>query len=163
MRKARALSKNHSKATLVGQPLTARESEVLWLVTEGLSNKTIADRLNLSPHTIKFHLRNAGKKIGATSRTKAAVNFALQQGDAARTRGTRPSTRSEFAEHRDKLLVSANWIHGFAAALAQVHRHGGGSTVVREAARDAGLTLATARDAGVSSSDLKELESAKIP
>ncbi len=169
MRKARALSMSPSKARHLGQPLTERETAVLWLVAEGLSNKMIADRLGLSAHTIKFHLQNAGKKIGTTSRTRAAVDFTLSQGDAALTRIAPASTKSELAGHRAKLLESTNrksgdnWISGFAMALAQVHRHSGGSTVVCEVARDAGLTRAAAHSAGVSAFDLEELERARIP
>jgi DNA-binding CsgD family transcriptional regulator len=175
MKRARFLSKNPSKAKHVGQPLTARENEVLWLITEGLSNKVIADRLDISTHTVKFHLMNAGKKIGSTSRTKAAVDFIRYQGNSAQGRGDPTSASSEFTERRNKRLEATNrkdgestaakdnWISGFAVALAQVHRHSGGSTVVCETARHAGLTLAVACRAGVSSFDLEELERAKVP
>lgn len=81
-KRARVLTRPPSSEGPLGQPLTKRETDVLRLVTEGLSNKGIADRLNISAHTVKFHLENAGKKIGARSRTKAAVHFALQQGTA---------------------------------------------------------------------------------
>jgi DNA-binding CsgD family transcriptional regulator len=70
----------------VGAPLTDRETEVLWLLAEGLSNKLIAGRLCISPHTAKFHVDRAIRKMGAATRTRAAVNFVLQHSDAARTR-----------------------------------------------------------------------------
>lgn len=148
----------HSKANKL---LTPRENAVLWLLIEGLSNKEIADRLGISEFTVKFHLRNSGEKIGTTSRTKIAVDFVLGQGLAELARSAPASARSECAERRAKLLED-NWIGGFSVALAQVHRHGGGSTVVCGAARDAGLTLADARGAGVSTYDLEELERAGL-
>src|SRR4029077_4552104 len=122
------------KTEILGQPLSARETEVLWLIAEGLSNKEVASRLGLDANTIKFHLRNAGRKIGATSRTKAAIDFALGQGNAAIVRIIPASPTSKFAEIRNKLLESNkhlgvvsdtsrdSWLRGFAAALAQIHR-----------------------------------------
>jgi DNA-binding CsgD family transcriptional regulator len=148
-RRARVLTKHSSSQTSIGQPLSEREMEVLGLVTEGLSNKDIAGRLKRSAHTVKFHLGNVAKKIGVSSRTEAAVYFALQQGTALSTGPLRVNEKQ-------------NWINGFAVALAQVHRHGGGSTVVCEAARAAGITLAAAHGAGVSSFDISELKRAKV-
>ena len=52
-------------------PLTARESEVLGLLADGLGNKEIASRLSISEHTIKFHIRSILGKLGASSRTEA--------------------------------------------------------------------------------------------
>ncbi len=52
--------------------LTAREWEVLRLVAEGTQNKIIAADLNLSVHTVKLHIHNVFKKIGAANRTCAA-------------------------------------------------------------------------------------------
>ncbi len=57
--------------------LTPREQEVLALVAEGLTNKEIGQRLNLSARTINFHLDNIFSKIGVNTRTEAAV-YALQ-------------------------------------------------------------------------------------
>jgi DNA-binding CsgD family transcriptional regulator len=160
MKKARLRKQVQSK--LVGQALTARENAVLWLVIEGLSNKLIADRMALSEHTVKFHLRNAGKKIGTTSRTKAAIDFALGQGRTALARISPASEKSELAAKRDKLLED-NWIGGFAVALAEVLRYGGGHTCVCQAARAAGVTLAAAQEAGVPALHLEALKSALTP
>jgi two-component system nitrate/nitrite response regulator NarL len=55
------------------EPLTERELEVLRLVAEGLPNKVIAARLNVSDHTVKFHLNAVLRKLGAQSRTDAVV------------------------------------------------------------------------------------------
>ena len=53
--------------------LTPRECEVLKGVTRGLSNKEVGRELNLAEVTIKLHLRNVFRKIGARSRADAAV------------------------------------------------------------------------------------------
>ena len=55
------------------EDLTARELEVLQLLAEGLPNKTIAQRLGVSDHTIKFHVNAILGKLGAQSRTEAVV------------------------------------------------------------------------------------------
>ena len=51
--------------------LTAREREVLGLVVEGLANKQIAQRLWVTPKTIKFHLSNVFRKLDVANRTEA--------------------------------------------------------------------------------------------
>ena len=53
------------------EPLTAREREVLELVSEGLPNKAIASRLGVSDHTVKFHLSSIFGKLGVSTRTEA--------------------------------------------------------------------------------------------
>ncbi len=53
--------------------LTAREMQVLHLVAEGLPNKTIAHRLGISEHTVKFHINAILTKLNAQSRTDAVV------------------------------------------------------------------------------------------
>jgi DNA-binding NarL/FixJ family response regulator len=47
--------------------------EVLQLLAEGLPNKTIAYRLGISEHTVKFHVNAILGKLGAQSRTEAVV------------------------------------------------------------------------------------------
>ena len=53
--------------------LTKREIEVLKLITEGMLNKEIAHRLNISEKTVKNHISNIFKKIEVCDRTQAAV------------------------------------------------------------------------------------------
>jgi DNA-binding NarL/FixJ family response regulator len=61
------------------EPLTTRELEVLALMAQGLPNKTIAQRLIISEHTVKFHVGAILAKLGAASRTEA-VTLAARQG-----------------------------------------------------------------------------------
>lgn len=53
--------------------LSAREREVLVLLVEGLPNKLIARRLEISEKTVKAHLTNIFRVIGVTDRTQAAL------------------------------------------------------------------------------------------
>ena len=53
--------------------LTRRELEVLGLIAEGLPNKTIARRLDISEHTVKFHVNSILGKLGVQSRTEAVT------------------------------------------------------------------------------------------
>jgi two-component system nitrate/nitrite response regulator NarL len=55
------------------EELTPRELTVLRLVAEGLPNKTIALRLGISEHTVKFHINAILGKLGVASRTEAVV------------------------------------------------------------------------------------------
>ena len=54
--------------------LTDREIEVLQLLAQGLANKQIAQTLNISTHTVKFHVSSIYNKLGATNRTEAVRN-----------------------------------------------------------------------------------------
>ena len=79
---ARLLAPRSSVGTVAGasaEPLTPREREVLELVSEGLSNKLIARRLQISDHTVKFHISSIFAKLGASSRTEA-VHLGARQG-----------------------------------------------------------------------------------
>jgi DNA-binding NarL/FixJ family response regulator len=63
----------YGEAEPLVEALTAREVEVLQLLAEGLANKAIARRLNISDHTVKFHVNAILSKLGAQSRTEAVV------------------------------------------------------------------------------------------
>jgi two-component system, NarL family, response regulator YdfI len=59
--------------------LTARETEVLAMIADGLGNKIIAARLGISTHTVKFHIASIFAKLNAGSRTEA-VTIGIRQG-----------------------------------------------------------------------------------
>lgn len=61
------------------ETLTPREREVLQLVALGLPNKTVAARLGISEHTVKFHVAAILAKLGAGSRTEA-VHLGIRRG-----------------------------------------------------------------------------------
>jgi DNA-binding NarL/FixJ family response regulator len=56
--------------------LTPRELDVLTLLAEGASNKTIARQLGISVHTAKFHVGSILDKLDATGRTDAVAHAA---------------------------------------------------------------------------------------
>jgi len=53
--------------------LTSREQEVIMALAEGLSNKDVGRRLNLSEGTVKVHLHNLYNKLGVKNRTALVV------------------------------------------------------------------------------------------
>ena len=59
--------------------LTARELDVLHLVTEGYSNAEIAEALFISPRTASMHVGHILQKLGVSSRA-AATGYALRHG-----------------------------------------------------------------------------------
>ncbi len=59
--------------------LTGRETDVLQLLSQGLANKQIAMLLQISEHTVKFHISSIYTKFGVTNRMEA-VRFGVQQG-----------------------------------------------------------------------------------
>src|SRR2546428_13750352 len=61
------------------EPLTPREIQVLGLLAEGLPNKAIAARLEISDQTVKFHVSSISGKLGAANRTDA-VRRAVRRG-----------------------------------------------------------------------------------
>ena len=63
----------------IEEPLTRREIEVLQLLAEGLSNKSIGERLGISDQTVKFHVASISSKLGAANRTDA-VRLGLRRG-----------------------------------------------------------------------------------
>jgi DNA-binding NarL/FixJ family response regulator len=67
--------------------LSMRQSQILFLITEGMDNKTIAHHLGISDKTVKNQLTTVFRKLNVQSRTQAAI-WALRQNasDAPRFR-----------------------------------------------------------------------------
>jgi NarL family two-component system response regulator LiaR len=76
---AQALAHAAAQPPTPGHDLTERERDVLALLVEGLNNTQIADRLVVSPSTVKSHVSHILAKLGVASRTEAAT-LAVRQG-----------------------------------------------------------------------------------
>jgi ATP/maltotriose-dependent transcriptional regulator MalT len=61
------------------EPLTVREQEVLEQMADGLSNRQIAHALDISEHTVKFHVSAILGKLGVATRS-AAIRHGMRQG-----------------------------------------------------------------------------------
>lgn len=57
----------------VEEPLTSREVDILSLVARGMTNKSIAQKLHISPRTVEAHLSHIYQKLEVESRTEAAI------------------------------------------------------------------------------------------
>jgi len=68
-----------STATSEGEALTPRELDVFTMLAEGAGNKTIAWKLGISEHTVKFHVASIMSKLNAASRTEA-VTIGIRKG-----------------------------------------------------------------------------------
>ena len=91
--------------------LTARESEVLALITQGLSNAEIADRTHLSINSVKTYIRSAYRRIGVRSRTEAVL-WGVEHGfrpDRMRVRGAqRPGSSRTSSDAEAERLERGN-------------------------------------------------------
>ena len=67
------LRAGETTASPLPEPLTPRESQVLLLLAQGLPNKLIAERLDISENTVKFHVNAVLGKLGARTRTEAVM------------------------------------------------------------------------------------------
>jgi len=67
------------RATQTQRALSKREREIMDLLAQGLTGEQVAERLFLSPETIKTHIRNAMSKLEATTRVHA-IAIALREG-----------------------------------------------------------------------------------
>ncbi len=61
------------RAAVEESPLTPRETEILTLIGQGMSNKAVARHLGISVHTVKFHLEGLFARLGATNRAEAVA------------------------------------------------------------------------------------------
>ncbi len=75
---AQALVQSTSQTVPGSDNLTEREHEVLRLMADGLNNTEIAEKLIVSPSTVKYHIANIFTKLGVDNRV-AAVSLALQR------------------------------------------------------------------------------------
>jgi DNA-binding NarL/FixJ family response regulator len=75
----RAAARAAIGATAEDRALTARERQILEMMSEGLSNPVIARRLGISRYTVKFHVASILGKLGAASRMEA-VTFGVRSG-----------------------------------------------------------------------------------
>ena len=96
--------------------LTPRETETLEMLSEGLSNKQIAARLNISEHTAKFHVNSVLGKLNAATRTEAVIARASQR----IVKSLNPS-ESEFALEAAGGAL-ADEVGDFAQQTGDVHR-----------------------------------------
>jgi LuxR family transcriptional regulator, regulator of acetate metabolism len=71
--------------------LTARELEVLRLMARGRTNLAIANALVVREGTVKYHVKNILRKLGATSRADAVARYARTTGSAPRPTGALPA------------------------------------------------------------------------
>lgn len=86
-------AKEDAKGSLLDQ-LTQREREILSYLARGLSNKAIAQSLNISADTVKLHVRNVLAKLNLSSRVEAAVFAVKHELTTAKPRGGPPRPRS---------------------------------------------------------------------
>jgi len=86
--------------------LSERELEILELVATGASNKEIAQQLYISANTVKVHLRNIFSKIGATTRTEAAM-YAVQVGLVQASPASIPDEASPAGEGEEMVEAGA--------------------------------------------------------
>lgn len=100
--------------------LTLREYEIAALLVEGLSNKAIADRLNVAPCTVKSHVHNILQKLGLQTRAQIARYFLV------RHVLVQPTRRRSVAEGHQ--LVVAEWPQHTATSSGPSGRPNGSGT-----------------------------------
>jgi len=76
--------------------LTPREQQVLGFLVQAMTGAEIAERLSVSPHTVRTHINNVMHKLGVHSRSEA-VAFAVRSGLASPSTQPKPPSSSEVA------------------------------------------------------------------
>jgi DNA-binding CsgD family transcriptional regulator len=71
----------------VSDPLTARERDVLAMIGQGLSNKRVARALEISPETVKSHVKHIFLKLAVGTRTEAVFRAVRGRKDVVRHPG----------------------------------------------------------------------------
>ena len=98
-------------AAPAGPPLTKREREILARLAEGMSGAQIAEKLVLSPETVRTHVRNAMAKLGASTRSQA-VAMALQQHQISSEGASPPPGPSAEPTSSDPNLALESMLRG---------------------------------------------------
>lgn len=75
----RMMREEDRKPSVSDARLTQRELQILGLIAQGMSNKSIGNELDISDGTVKVHVKNLLRKVNAKSRLEAAV-WAIEQG-----------------------------------------------------------------------------------
>jgi DNA-binding NarL/FixJ family response regulator len=78
--------------------LSSREQEILELLSQGLLNKEIADKLSISYHTVKVHLKHVYDKLHVRSRAEAMLKFMGDKGSAGAS--SSPATANPHSRSR---------------------------------------------------------------
>jgi DNA-binding NarL/FixJ family response regulator len=86
---AGALIAQGAASGLVSETLTARERDILAMIGQGLSNKRIARAREISPETVKSHVKHIFSKLAVSSRAQAVC----QAGSLGLLRGGQPTSR----------------------------------------------------------------------
>ncbi|MFI5123000.1 MAG: LuxR C-terminal-related transcriptional regulator [Vicinamibacteria bacterium] len=129
--------------------LTRREREILGALAEGMSGAQIAEKLVLSPETVRTHVRNAMAKLGASTRSQA-VALALQHheiaADPSRAEGAAP--RPAQAAAVDPTAGLTSMLEG----LVSLYDVDGGAVYMAD---EDGLSLRRVADAVVGAAGLE--------
>jgi DNA-binding NarL/FixJ family response regulator len=87
--------------------LTARQKEVLALVTEGLTDKAIARRLGTSVRTVQKHLEHAFRRLGVSTRTAAARSSPSSGRPATKPKGPQAGSAAKGVPSRERFSEGA--------------------------------------------------------
>ncbi|MGN9793485.1 response regulator transcription factor [Streptomyces sp. NPDC054847] len=102
LREMTAARKHRTESERLVESLTPREQEVLRCMVAGLGRKAVAERLFLSPHTVRTHMQNVLGKLGVHS-TLAAVALARRAGVGPADLGPGPALAGDVVERGGQL------------------------------------------------------------